>query len=141
MLSKTDYNEPHLLDLNKMNNQMKMNHLNTQAMTKREKAPEVLMTKNEINKSIEIDDDRPDVIGNKYKKAAALQIQALRLTQNAIVDELGFKPMKIKSAVTQKMIDEYRAEQQKPILINGKYMKYHPSTVDTTLEQPNLRIQ
>ena len=140
MLRKTDYNEPHLLDLNNMNNLMKMNRLNTQGMIKREKTPEVLMTKQEIKKAIDIDDDRPDVIGDKYRKAAGLQIQANKITLNSIVDDLGFRPMKIKSAVTQKMIDEHRAEQQKPVLVNGTYFKYHPSTVDTTLEQPNLRI-
>ena len=138
MLRKTDYNEPHILDLNRMNNQMKMNQMNTIAMKKREIQPEVLMTKQEVKEFV-IDDDRPDVIGDKYKKAAALQEQALRLTKNAIVDELGFVPKVIKSDVTQKMIDEYRAEQNKPIIINGKNYKYHPSNVDTTLEAPNLK--
>ena len=104
MLRKTDYNEPHILDLNRMNNQMKMNQMNTIAMKKREIQPEVLMTKQEVKEFV-IDDDRPDVIGDKYKKAAALQEQALRLTKNAIVDELGFVPKVIKSDVTQKMID------------------------------------
>lgn len=136
MLRTTNHNEPYILDLNKMNNMMKMNRLNTQAMTKREKAPEVLMTKPEISKSIDIAVDRPDIIGDKYRKTAALQIQLNLLAKNAIVDELDFKPKVIKSDVTQKMIDEYRAEQQKPVMIEGKYFKYHPSTVDTNLEQP-----
>ena len=84
MLKKTDYNEPHLLDLNNMNNQMKMNRLNTQGMIKRELVPEVLMTKEEIKKSIDIDQDRPDVIGDKYRKAVGLQIQANKITLNSM---------------------------------------------------------
>ena len=106
-------------------------------MTQREKAPEVLMTKLEV-KRFDIDNDRPDVIADRYKKQEALKAHAMLLTKNSIVDDLGFKPMKIKSATTQKMIDEYQAEQNAPVLLNGVSYKYHPTSVDLVMEKPNL---
>lgn len=137
MLGISDYNEPHTLDLQRMKNQMLMNQKNKMAMTQREKAPEVLMTKLEV-KRFDIDNDRPDVIADRYKKQEALKAHAMLLTKNSIVDDLGFKPMKIKSATTQKMIDEYQAEQNAPVLLNGVSYKYHPTSVDLTMEIPNL---
>ena len=136
MLRISDYNEPHTLDLQRMKNQMVMNQKNKTAMTQRDKAPEVLMTKPEVRR-FEIDNDRPDVIADRYKKQEALKQHAMLLTKNSIVDELGFKPMKIKSATTQKMIDEYQAEQNAPVLLNGVSYKYHPTSVDLTMETPN----
>ena len=137
MLGISDYNEPHTLDLQRMKNQMLMNQKNKMAMTQREKAPEVLMTKLEV-KRFDIDNDRPDVIADRYKKQEALKAHAMLLTKNSIVDDLGFKPMKIKSATTQKMIDEYQAEQNAPVLLNGVSYKYHPTSVDLVMEKPNL---
>jgi len=65
------------------------------------------------------------------------------MSKNAIIDELGWKPSKIKSGVTKKMIDEYKAEMNQPIKVfdpvRGKdvIFKYKPSSIDLTPITPN----
>ena len=106
-------------------------------MIQREITPEVLPTKEDV-KILSIDNDRPDIIADKHRNAMAIQIQLANISKNAIIDELGWKPPKIKSEVTQQMIDEYRAEMNQPIKVfdptRGKdvIFKFKPSTIDLT---------
>ena len=37
------------------------------------------------------------------------------MANNSIIDELGWKPSKIKSETTQQMIDEYKAEMNQQV--------------------------
>lgn len=64
-----------------------------------------------------------------------IEAQLAKISKNAIEDKLGFKPSKIKSAVTKDMIFEYQQEMQKPIEINGRKYRYHPSSVDIDIIQ------
>jgi len=65
----------------------------------------------------------------------ALEAQLNKVSSNAIVYKLGWKPLKIKSDVTAEMIREYEKEMMKPVEIGGHKYKYHPSAVNTDLEE------
>ena len=142
MLKITDYNEPHVLNRNALLLQAKINKRNKDAMIQREMTPELLPTKAQADE-VRIDDDRPDVIANKFRKAEILKAQFQKIAKNAIVDDLGFTPTKIQSDVSQQMIAEYQAEQQQPIKITNddgtvSSFKYHPVNIDTSLEAPKI---
>ena len=72
MLKITDYNEPHVLNRNALLLQAKINKRNKDAMIQREMTPELLPTKAQADE-VRIDDDRPDVIANKFRKAEILR--------------------------------------------------------------------
>ena len=101
----TDYNKPYELSRSRLMMQQKLNDRSKEAMTQREITPEVKPTKQEV-KLLGLDDDQPEIIADKNRKAVSIQIQLANISNNAIIDELGWKPSKIKSEVTQKMIDQ-----------------------------------
>jgi len=140
----TDYNNPYELARSTLMMQQKLNNRSKEAMTQRQITPEVKPTKQEV-KLLGLDDDQPEIIADKNRKAVSIQIQLENISNNAIIDELGWKPSKIKSEVTQKMIDQYKAEMNQPVKVfdpnvgrDGKYVvyKYKPSSVDLTPVQP-----
>jgi len=112
----TDYNKPYELSRSRLMMQQKLNDRSKEAMTQREITPEVKPTKQEV-KLLGLDDDQPEIIADKHRKAVSIKIQLANISNNAIIDELGWKPSKIKSEVTQKMIDQYRAEMNQPVKI------------------------
>lgn len=63
----------------------------------------------------------------------AIEAQLNKVSSNAIVYKLGWKPLKIKSDVTAEMIREYEKEMMKPVEIGGHKYKYHPSAVNTDI--------
>jgi len=138
----TDYNKPYELSRSRLMMQQKLNDRSKEAMMQRQITPEILPTKQEV-KLLGLDDDRPDVIADKHRNATSIKIQLANISKNAIVDELGWKPSKIKSEVTQKMIDQYRAEMNQPVKIfdptRGKdvIFKFKPSTLDLTPITPD----
>ena len=138
----TDYNKPYELSRSRLMAQQRLNNRNKEAMIQREISPEVLPTKEDV-KLLGLDDDRPEIIANKNRNSTSIQIQLANMSKNAIIDELGWKPSKIKSEVTQKMIDEYKAEMNQPIKVfdpvRGKdvIFKYKPSSIDLTPITPN----
>ena len=131
----TEFNAPSKSNRSKLLIQQKLNQRSKEAMIQREITPEILPTKAEV-KLLGLDDDNPDAIADKHRKSTSIQIQLTNMANNAIVDELGWKPSKIKSETTQRMIDEYKAEMNQPIKVvdptTGKEVvfKYKPSSVD-----------
>jgi hypothetical protein len=124
--------------------QQKLNKRSKEAMEQREITPEIKPTRADV-RLLGLDDDRPETIADKHRKAVSIEIQLANMANNSIIDELGWKPSKIKSEVTQRMIDEYKAEMNKPVKVfnpnvgrDGKYAvyKYKPSTIDLTPVPP-----
>jgi hypothetical protein len=131
----TEFNAPSKSTRSQLLIQQKLNQRSKEAMIQREITPEILPTKAEV-KLLGLDDDNPQAIADKHRKSTSIQIQLTNMANNAIVDELGWKPSKIKSETTQRMIDEYKAEMNQPVKvidpITGKEVvyKYKPSSVD-----------
>jgi hypothetical protein len=131
----TEFNAPSTSTRSKLLMQQKLNQRSKEAMIQREITPEILPTKAEV-KLLGLDDDNPEAIADKHRKSTSIQIQLTNMANNAIVDELGWKPSKIKSETTQRMIDEYKAEMNQPVKVidptTGKEVvfKYKPSSVD-----------
>ena len=131
----TEFNAPSDLTRSRLLMQQKLNKRSKEAMTQREITPEILPTKQDV-KLLGLDDDYPEAIAEKHRKATSIKIQLANMSKNAIIDELGWKPSKIKSEVTQQMIDEYRAEVNQPVKsidpITGDEVvyRYKPSSVD-----------
>jgi len=87
------------------------------------------------NTNIDIMNDTPLKMSDAWRKDIAFQVQNEIISNNAITDNNAFgEPMKIKSHVTQQMIDEYRAEQQNPLILNNKTFVYHPGRLAVELE-------
>jgi len=141
MVKISDYDKAIMLSRNALQIKAQINKRNKTAMAQRDATPELLPTFIE-SKSIDVGDDRPDAIADKFRKAQAIKAKLHSISSNAIVDELGWKPTVIKSAVTQQMIDEFRAEQSMPIAVfdpvrnKDVVYKYHPTTVDLNLKIP-----
>ena len=112
----TEFNAPSKSTRSKLLIQQKLNQRSKEAMIQREITPEILPTKAEV-KLLGLDDDNPEAIADKHRKSTSIQIQLTNMANNAIVDELGWKPSKIKSETTQRMIDEYKAEMNQPIKV------------------------
>ena len=131
----TEFNAPSKSTRSQLLIQQKLNQRSKEAMIQREITPEILPTKADV-KLLGLDDDNPQAIADKHRKSTSIQIQLTNMANNAIVDELGWKPSKIKSETTQRMIDEYKAEMNQPVKvidpITGKEVvfKYKPSSVD-----------
>ena len=131
----TDFNKPYELNRSTLKTQQKLNNRSKEAIIQRDNTPEILPTKQDV-KLLGLDDDNPGAIADKHRKATSIEIQLANISKNAIIDELGWKPSKIKSEVTQQMIDEYRAEMNQPVIvkdpITGKEVvyKYKPSSID-----------
>jgi len=142
--SLTDYNKPFIASRETLLMQQKLNKRSKEAMEQREITPEIKPTKADL-KVLNLNDDCPEIIADKHRKAVSIEIQLANMANNSIIDELGWKPSKIKSEVTQRMIDEYKAEMNKPIQVfnpnvgrDGKYAvyKYKPSSIDLTPVPP-----
>ena len=142
MVNISHYDKASMINRNAMQIRAKINKRNKAAMAQREATPELLPSISEVSNDA-IGDDRPDAIADKFRKAQAIKAKLHTISSNAIVDELGFKPTEIKSAVTQQMIDEFRAEQSTPIAVfdpirnKNVVYKYHPTTVDLNLKIPD----
>ena len=135
MPKNTEFNAPSKSTRSQLLMQQKLNQRSKEAMIQREITPEILPTKAEV-KLLGLDDDNPEAIADKHRKSTSIKIQLTNMANNAIVDELGWKPSKIKSETTQRMIDEYKAEMNQPVKVvdptTGKEVvyKYKPSSVD-----------
>ena len=135
MPKNTEFNAPSKSTRSQLLMQQKLNQRSKEAMIQREITPEILPTKEEV-KLLGLDDDNPEAIADKHRKSTSIKIQLTNMANNAIVDELGWKPSKIKSETTQQMIDEYKAEMNQPVKVvdptTGKEVvyKYKPSSVD-----------
>ena len=92
----TNFDAPSDLNRSRLLMQQKLNNRNKEAMIQRDLTPEVLPTKQDI-KLLGLDDDYPEAIAEKHRKATSIKIQLANISKNAIVDELGWKPSKIKS--------------------------------------------
>ena len=89
---------------------------NLKAMQEKNQEPEPPRLRESLD--FDIMDDTPAKLSNKWRKEQAFLIQSENISNNAITDELGFTPTKIQSDVTQEMIDDYKAEQQNPLVLN-----------------------
>ena len=138
----SEYDLPAVSTRTRLQIQKRLDERSKRAMTQREETPELLPTKEDV-KVLNINDDRPEVIANKHRKALAIQVRLQNMSNNQIVDELDWKPSVIKSETTQQMIDEYRAEQNAPVKITRpdgreEFFKYDPTSVDLTPITPSL---
>lgn len=130
----SDYDLPAVSTRTRLQIQKRLDERGKRAMTQREETPELLPTKEDV-KVLNIDDDRPEVIAAKHRKAVAIQVRLQNMSNNQIVDELDWKPSVIKSEITQQMIDEHRAEQNAPVKITRpdgreEYFRYNNGSVD-----------
>jgi hypothetical protein len=139
----TEFNAPSTSTRSKLLLQKKLNQRSKEAMIQRGITPEILPTRAEV-KLLGLDDDNPEAIANKHRNSTSIQIQLTNMANNAIVDELGWKPSKIKSETTQRMIDEYKAEMNQPVKVidpdTGREVvyKYKPSSIDLTPINPTI---
>ena len=137
MPKTTEFKAPSEMTRSSLLMQQKLNQRSKDAMIQREITPEILPTKAEV-KLLGLDDDNPEAIADKHRKSTSIKIQLSNMANNAIVDELGWKPSKIKSETTQQMIDEYKAEMNQPVKVidpdTGREVvyKYKPSSIDLT---------
>ena len=132
----TDLEKPFELSRSRLLMQQKLNNRSKEAMTQREITPEILPTKKDV-KLLGLDDDIPEAIANKHRKAMSIQIKLDNMANNSIIDELGWKPSKIKSETTQQMIDEYKAEMNQQVksidpTTGNEVYYFKPSSVDLT---------
>ena len=67
----------------------------------------------------------PEYMAQKMNTDRMLDAQLEKISTNATRD-IKTGPPKLVSAVTQEMIDEYKAESLKPLVIDGVSYKYHP---------------
>ena len=67
----------------------------------------------------------PEYMAQKIQTDAMLDAQLEKISTNATRDVVSGPP-KLVSSVTQEMIDEYKAESSKPLVIGGVAYKYHP---------------
>ena len=67
----------------------------------------------------------PEYMAQKIQTDAMLDAQLEKISTNATRDVVTGPP-KLVSSVTQEMIDEYKAESSKPLVIGGVAYKYHP---------------
>ena len=143
MSNITNFNAPSESTRKRLLMQQKVNKRSAEAMTQREITPEILPTKADV-KLLGLDDDYPEAIAEKHRKATSIKIQLANMSNNAIVDELGWKPSKIKSEITQQMIDEYKAEMNTPVKvvdpITGREVvyKYKPTSIDLSPIPPEV---
>lgn len=78
----------------------------------------------------------PEAIGQLMMRDLAFEIEEEKITNKAIGAVKIAIPPKVKSEITQQMIEDYRIQQAQPKLINGKYYKYIPSTLNLDLADP-----
>jgi len=71
-----------------------------------------------------------DGVESKNMRDLQVRAQLAKISTNAIVDKLGVRPTKSKSEVTKEMILAYQKEMLEPVVVNGKKLRYHPSSLD-----------
>ena len=86
------------------------------------------------NTNIDIMNDTPNKMSDTWRKDMAFQVQSEIISNNQHHDDTFGEPLKIQSHVTKQMIDEYKAEQQNPLLLNNKTFTYHPGRLAVELE-------
>ena len=72
------------------------------------------------NTNIDIMNDTPNKMSDTWRKDMAFQVQSEIISNNQHHDDTFGEPLKIQSHITKQMIDEYKAEQQNPLLLNNK---------------------
>ena len=128
----SDYNEPSRFSREDAKLMAYMEARDLKAMKNLDKAPEE--PKHYRSQEVDVMTDTPSRLASKWKKDMIFLAQSENISNNAIVDDLDFTPTKIKSHVTQEMLDDYRAERQNPLVLNGQSYAYHPANLDVELE-------
>jgi len=82
----TDLQKPYELSRSTLLMQQKLNNRSREAMTQREITPEILPTKKDV-KLLGLDDDIPQEIANKHRKALSIDIKLANMANNSIIDE------------------------------------------------------
>ena len=81
------------------------------------------------------------VVSDINLRDLGIEEQLQKISRNTIKEVWGWKPTKIKSDVTQEMIQEYQDELERNSYVDpvtGRKMKYLPVNTDFTLEEPQL---
>lgn len=107
----------------------KANLLSAVAQSKQRKGPSGFMIPEDVDTTEFFSSPEAEL----NARDLAIEAQLNKVSSNAIVYKLGWKPLKIKSDVTTEMIREYEKEMLKPIEIGGHKYKYHPSAVNTDI--------
>ena len=128
----TDYNEPTRLNREELKMMAHIDARNLKAMKNRDKQTEEPMNYSSSEET-DIMDDTPDKLSNVWRKEMAFLTQSEDISNNAIENAFG-EPTKIKSEITQEMIDDYNAEHNTPLVLNGKSYPYHPDRLNIDLE-------
>ena len=76
----SEYDLPAVSTRTRLQIQKRLDERSKRAMTQREETPELLPTKEDV-KVLNINDDRPEVIANKHRKALAIQCQTSKHEQ------------------------------------------------------------
>ena len=97
------------------------------AFTKRSESPPRVLSK---YKKTTVISGTPQSIADLDLRDLAFEQQSNDISNSAIIPDYGFTPTKIKSSVTQEMIDDYHARQNQPVVIAGVTYKYHPVEFD-----------
>lgn len=97
------------------------------AFTKRSESPPRVISKYKKTTMIS---GTPQAIADLDLRDLAFEQQSNEIANSAIIPDYGFTPTKIKSSVTQEMIDDYHARQNQPVVIAGVTYKYHPVEFD-----------
>ena len=117
---------------------VKINRIAEQATPKTKPEPPYPKFKKHANES--------EVRSSNYNADTAMRDMILdceieKIAMAAIPNKLGWKPSKIKSPVTQQMIDEAQAEAKLPISINGVNYRYRPSSLPFPIVKPIPPLQ
>jgi len=117
---------------------VKINRIAEQATPKTKPEPPYPIFKKHANES--------EVRSSNYNADTAMRDMILdceieKISMAAIPNKLGWKPSKIKSPVTQQMIDEAQAEAKLPISINGVNYRYRPSSLPVPIVKPIPPLQ
>ena len=113
------------LELENLNNKNTLKAV--KAFTKRSESPPRVVSKYKRTTSIS---GTPQAIADLDLRDLAFEQQSNEIANSAIIPDYGFTPTKIKSSVTQEMIDDYHARQNQPVVIAGVTYKYHPVEFD-----------
>ena len=80
MSNITNFNAPSESTRKRLLMQQKVNKRSAEAMTQREITPEILPTKADV-KLLGLDDDYPEAIAEKHRKATSIKIQLAKTCQ------------------------------------------------------------
>ena len=114
------------LELEKQNNSNTLTAV--KAFTKRSDSPPRVILKQK--KPSTFLSGTPQAIADLDLRDLAFEQQSNDIANSTIIPDYDFTPTKIKSSVTQEMIDDYHARQNQPVVIAGVTYKYHPIEFD-----------